>query len=178
LSTDALNPVSYVVLALVGEGGASATDIARMVGQGRELYYAAAPSQLYREPKRLAKLGYLRARVVPGRTRPRTLYRLTPAGHRALRTWLAGPSSFPRVQNEAHLRLLAGDLVDDAAIVASFTAMLPQLDELDARLDEMEAQLGGVPHRARYLRLNHAYARRLVALHREWVAAIERELTS
>ena len=133
------------MLALVGEGGASATDIARMVGQGRELYYAAAPSQLYREPKRLAKLGYLSARVVPGRTRPRTLYRLTPTGRRALRSWLAGPSTFPRIQNEAHLRLLAGDMVDDAAIVASFTAMLPQLDELDAKLDGGPARRGAAP---------------------------------
>lgn len=33
-----------------------------------------------------------------------------------------------------------------------------------------------MPHRTRYLRLNHAYARALVALHREWILAIEREL--
>lgn len=102
---------------------------------------------------------------------------LTAAGRRALGDWLAAPSGFPRIQNEAHLRLLAGDLVDDAAIVASFRAMLPELDRLECSIDEMEAQLDRVPHRKRYLRLNHRYARALIALHRDWVSAVERELS-
>ncbi len=171
-----LRPVSYAVLALVGEGGASAHDIEQMVSQGGPIYYAAARSQFYAEPKRLAELGYLRARGAPGRTRPRTVYDLTRTGRTALRAWLAEPCSFPRIQNEAHLRLLAGDMLDDSAIVESFRAMRAELDGLEALVADMEAQLERVPHRARYLKLNHAYARRLLAVHRDWVAAVEREL--
>jgi hypothetical protein len=47
---------------------------------------------------------------------------------------------------------------------------------LEELIAEMDAHADRVPHRARYLRLNHAYGRQLIALHREWVAAVERQL--
>ena len=49
---------SYMVLGLVGRGGASPYDLRRMVRQGR-IYDWAGESQYYVEPKRLARLGYL-----------------------------------------------------------------------------------------------------------------------
>ena len=33
-----------------------------------------------------------------------------------------------------------------------------------------------VPHREKYLLINHRLARRLVAAHREWIDEVEREL--
>jgi len=171
-----LRPLSYVVLALVGEGGASAHDLARMVRQGAPVYWDGAVSKVYAEPKRLAGLGYLDARPAPGLTRQRTLYGLTDTGRTALTRRLAEPAPFPRIKNEAHLRLLAGDMIGDAAIVESFRAMRPELDRLEALVDAMDTQAANVPHRARYLHLNHAYARRLVKLHRDWIDEIECEL--
>jgi hypothetical protein len=41
----------------------------------------------------------------------------------------------------------------------------------------MYAPADRVPARTRYLRLSHGYARKLVRLHREWIADIEAELT-
>jgi hypothetical protein len=41
------------------------------------------------------------------------------------------------------------------------------------RADEASATL---PHREKYLRINHRLARRLIAAHREWIADVEREL--
>jgi DNA-binding PadR family transcriptional regulator len=171
-----LNPLSHVVLALVGDGGAGAHDLVLMMRQGGPVYWGGAPSRLYSEPKRLARLGYLNATAAPGRTRARTIYQLSDTGRAALREWLATPAGFPRIKNEAHLRLLAGDLLSNEQIVESFRGMLPELDELERAVEEMYAQAGRVPHRAKYLRLSHAYARKLVALHREWVGEIEREL--
>jgi DNA-binding PadR family transcriptional regulator len=171
-----LRPLSYVVLALVGRGGASAHDLTRMVRQGAPVYWDGATSKVYAEPKRLARLGYLDAKPAPGRTRTRTVYTLTAAGTAALAERLAEPAPFPRIKNEAHLRLLAGDMIDDNTILESFRAMRPELDRLEALVDEMDAQAANVPHRARYLQLNHAYARRLVALHRDWIAEVERAL--
>lgn len=176
LSSDELTATSCVVLALVGEGGASAHDLVRMMRQGGPVYWGAAESKLYAEPKRLARLGYLDPRPAPGRTHQRTVYTLTAAGRAGLRDWLGRAARFPTIKNEAHLRLLAGDMLDDASIVESFRGMLPELDRLDALVTEMAEQADRVPHRARYLRLNHDYARRLIALHREWVADVEREL--
>jgi DNA-binding PadR family transcriptional regulator len=176
LSSEPLKPWSYVVLALIGEGGSAPHDLVDMVRRGGRLFYAAAPSQIYAEPKRLAALGYVSARREPGRTRERTVYELTARGRDALREWLARPAPFPRIQNEANVRLLAGDLIDDAAIVRSFTAMRDELDELEALVAEGEANAAEVPHRERYLRLSFSLARKLLAAHREWVAEIEAEL--
>src|ERR687893_608203 len=87
-----LKPWSYVVLALVGAGGAGAHDLVDMLRRGGRLLYAAAPSQLYAECKRLAALGLLSARTERGQTRPRTVYALTDAGRAALVAWLRRPA--------------------------------------------------------------------------------------
>src|SRR5690349_1294543 len=110
-----LSPFSYVILVLVGAGGAGPHDLRRMAEAGR-VYWDAAPSQWYAEPKRLAAAGYLSARREPGRTRERTHYELTALGRDALAAWVRTPAGLPRIQNEPIVRLLAADLVDPAAV--------------------------------------------------------------
>ena len=171
-----LKPFSYVVLALIGNRGAGAHDIVSMMRRGR-IYWAAAESQWYAEPKRLADLRYLVAQRTPGRTTERTHYRITAKGRRALRRGLAEPARFPRIQSEASIRLLAGDLLDEEVILASLTAMRAELDDLEAVLDHSEVVAEGIPERTRYLLLNHRLGRRLIGVHREWLDEVERELT-
>ncbi len=171
-----LNPLSYVVLALIGRGGAGAHDLVEMVRRGARLYWSAAPSKMYAEPKRLAHLGYVSARREPGRTRERTHYTLTPAGEAALRAWAAEPAHFPRIYSEAACRLVAGDLVDDAALLRGLLALRGETAELDRLLDEAERVATTLPHRARNLRLVHSLGRKLVAAHEEWLDEIEAEL--
>jgi DNA-binding PadR family transcriptional regulator len=165
-----------VVLVLVGEEGAGAHDLRRMAERGARVYWAAAPSQFYAEPKRLARLGYLDAHTEPGRTHARTRYTLTERGRAALREWLATPAPFPRIQHEPVVRLLVADLVEPAVVRESLAALRAELDEQDRQLDSAEQEAAGVPHRERWLRLNHRLARRLVAAHREWLDEVEREL--
>jgi DNA-binding PadR family transcriptional regulator len=177
MSADALRPISHAILALVGRGGASAPEIAEMFRQGSPLYLSAAESHAYAEPRRLAKLGYLESEKRPGKTRPRTFYRLTKRGERALLEWLRRPAAEPRIQNEATLRLLAGDMLGDEELIESLEGMLPRLDELERAVEEMEAQMERVPHRARYLALNHRLARDLIDVHRRWIADVRNELS-
>jgi DNA-binding PadR family transcriptional regulator len=177
VSAAELRPVSYAILALVGHRGATAPEIARMFRQGSPLYLSAAESHAYAEPRRLEKLGYLEAEKRPGKTRPRTFYRLTRRGERALTDWLRRPAAEPRIQNEATLRLLAGDMIGDDEVIASLEGMLPELDRLEREVDEMEAQVETVPHRARYLRHNHRLARELIEAHRRWIAGVRRDLS-
>jgi PadR family transcriptional regulator, regulatory protein AphA len=176
MASEDLKPFSYVVLALIGDRGAGAHDIVGMMRRG-QMYWAAAESQWYAEPKRLVQLGYLSARRTPGRTTDRTHYRLTAKGRRALQGWLAQAARFPRMQNEASVRLLAGDLIDDATLASSLTAMRDELDELEASFEQREAIAKEIPERTRYLLLNHRLGRRLVATYREWLDEVERELT-
>jgi DNA-binding PadR family transcriptional regulator len=175
MSREELGPFSYVVLALVGRGGAGPHDLVQMMRRGR-VYWAAADSHFYAEPKRLERLGYLRSEKRPGKTRERTHYELTRRGEEALVGWLAQPAPFPRIQHEAVVRLLAGDLVDDETVVASLAALRDELAEISASLDAGEEIAGTLPHRERYLRLVHSLGRKLVRAHEEWVDEVEREL--
>jgi PadR family transcriptional regulator AphA len=146
-----------------------------MMRSGR-VYWTAAESHYYAEPKRLEQLGYLRSEKQPGRTRERTVYRLTPEGERAIAEWVPEPSSFPRIQHEAIVRVLAGDLVDDRDIVTSPAGLRAELGDLAAQLDAAEERAAALPHRARYLRLVHSLGRKLLRAHEEWADELEREL--
>jgi DNA-binding PadR family transcriptional regulator len=175
LSTGGLTPFSYVVLTLVGQGGAGPHDLVRMARQGR-IYWDAADSQWYAEPKRLESLGLLAARKEPGRTRPRTHYTLTKKGREALAEWMKEPARFPRIQHEAVCRLLAADIVGEEAVVESLRGLRGELADLSARLDTAEAVAARIPSREKELRLNHRLARRIVEAHHEWLDEVEREL--
>ena len=133
MSSHSLNPFSYTILALVGEGGAGPHDLVRMMRRGSRVYWATSESHFYAEPKRLEKLGYLTAERAPGRTRPRTHYMLTDLGREALRAWAREPTPFTRIQSEAVVRLVAGDIVgDDAALRASLAPLRRDLDEIES----------------------------------------------
>jgi PadR family transcriptional regulator AphA len=175
MSSTELTPFSYEILALVGRGGAGPHDLVRMVQQGR-LYAWAAESQYYSEPKRLAALGYLDARKEPGKTRERTVYTLTDAGLEALRAWAHTPAQFPRLRHDPLLRLLAADLVGEEAVLDGLAGLRDEITDLAARLDVAEAAADALPHRRKYLLLNHRFARGLLALHLDWLDEVEREL--
>jgi len=176
LSSDRLTPFSYVVLALIGEGGAGPHDLASMMRRG-SIYWAAAESQWYGEPKRLERLGYLHSEKRPGRTTARTHYLLTRTGRAALQEWLGRPSSLPRFQNEAIVRMLAGDIGgDDRALIASLESMRDDITAARANLDAAEGAITALPHRERYLRLVHDYGHALLDVHERWLDEVEQEL--
>jgi DNA-binding PadR family transcriptional regulator len=167
-----LTPFSYAVLVLVGRNGAGPHDLRRMAEIGR-VYWDAAPSQWYAEPKRLAEEGYLEAHKTPGRTRERTHYELTEKGRDALAEWVRTPATMPRIQNEPVVRLLAADLVEPAAVLEGLEAMRPDLEHALAGVEQGEDRAASLPERAHLLRVNHRYAERLLALQEEWLAEAE-----
>ena len=172
-----LRPISYVVLALVGRDGAGPHDLVRMARGGQRLYYAGAASEIYEQPKRLERLGYLRSRKQPGKTRERTHYTLTAKGLDALREWLARPSSFPRIQSEAVARVLASDLAEDERVVVeSLQALRTEIAELAAGIDEGARRASTIQHRERQLRLVRSLGRRLLQAHLDWLDEVESEL--
>ena len=166
------------MLALIGRNGASAHDLVRMVESGGHVYRAAAASQYYAEPKRLARLGYLAATKEPGRTRERTVYHLTEAGIRALREWGKEPASFPRIAGDLTVKLLAADLIGEPESRAAILGLRDDLARVRAELDDAEERAHAIPHRTRYLLLNHRLARRVVDAYDSWLEDVERELDS
>jgi DNA-binding PadR family transcriptional regulator len=163
------------VLTLVGRDGAGPHDLVRMARQGR-IYADFADSQWYAEPKRLERLGYLNSHKEPGRTRPRTRYTLTDQGRDALREWMREPARFSRIQMEPAWRLLAADLAGDEAVLESLRPLREKIADLLARLDVADAVARTLPHRERYLLLNHGLARQIVQAHADWLDAVESEL--
>ncbi len=170
-----LGAFSYEVLALVGRGGAGPHDLLQMARRGR-IFAWAGESQYYVEPKRLARLGYLKARKEPGKTRERTVYSLTDKGLEALRAWTETPTHFPRLQHEGLVRLLAADLVGEKPVRESLGTLRDDIADLSARLDESEKSAELLPHRRKYLLLGNRLARRLLDVHLEWLDDVEREL--
>jgi PadR family transcriptional regulator AphA len=171
-----LTPFSYAVLVLVGEGGAGAHDLVRMMREGQYVFWAAATSQWYAEPKRLAELGYLHAAKGPGRTHARTHYTLTDAGRGALREWLAEPSAFTRIQCEPVVRLLGAEYADREAVLRSLESLRAPLEETSAALDRLADVGRELPHRAQVIAVNHRFARRILDAHAEWLEEAEAAL--
>jgi DNA-binding PadR family transcriptional regulator len=175
MPTSELSLFSYEVMGLVGHGGAGPHDLLRMARRGRILDWA-GESQYYVEPKRLAKLGYLEAHTEPGRTRPRTVYRLTDKGLDALREYARTPVTITPVKSEPLLRLLIADLVGEEVTRESLATLRDDVADLVERLDQMAAGAEALPHRSKYLLLVNGFLRRLVDLHADLVDEVEREL--
>jgi DNA-binding PadR family transcriptional regulator len=175
MSSDELSLFSYEILGLVGRTGAGAHDLLRMARHGRILDWA-GESQYYVEPKRLAKLGYLEARVEPGKTRARTVYTLTDKAFEALDAWARTPVQFTPVKSELLLRLLIADLVGEATTREGVTTLREDVSDLRARLEQSEAWAKTLPDRGKYLLLVFGFLRRLLELHLELVDDVERQL--
>lgn len=72
-------------------------------------FWPRAESQIYEEAKRLVDKGFARGeRTFTGR-RPRTTYRISPSGRKALRQWLATPPRPTALECEPLLRVFLAD---------------------------------------------------------------------
>ncbi len=144
---------------------------------GAQIFYAVAPSRLYAEPKRLEQLGYVNSEKRSGKTRERTFYTLTAKGRKALRRWALEPPAFPRIQNEAVLKLMCGHIVgDDEKLLDTLLTLRDEIEAQQAKREEARQRYEALPHRKRYLLLNHKLGTLLLHVHREWLDEVEREL--
>src|SRR3954454_5201023 len=133
MSRPELSLFSYEILGLVGRDGAGPHDLLSMSRRGRILDWA-GESQYYVEPKRLAKLGYLKARQEPGKTRPRTVYSLTDKGLNAIREYAATPVALTPIKSEPLLRLLLADLAGEEVTRASLLTLRDDIADLKPHL--------------------------------------------
>ena len=175
MSSPDLTPFEYEVLALIGNSGAGAHDLLQMARRGR-IFAWAGESQYYTAPKRLARLGLLRARREPGRTRERTVYELTEDGRSALLAWGRTPVRFPTFRHEALVRLMAADLIGEDVAREGIMTLRDDLDDIERDLDATAESAHALPHRERYLLLGQRLARRYLEVTREWLDEVDREL--
>jgi PadR family transcriptional regulator AphA len=127
-----LTPTSHIVLGLLSMlGEATPYDLKRMVSVSVGQFWTLPHSQLYSEPARLARAGYVTEQQEPDGRR-RKLYSLTARGAAALEEWLAVITPEPYVlRDPALLKLFFGA---DARELAS-----DQLETHRRKLAEYEA---------------------------------------
>ena len=125
-----LTQTSYVVLGLVEQAGeATPYDLKQIVATTVGGFFSIPHSQLYAEPERLARAGYLRERrEETGRRRKH--YAITDRGRKALRKWLRTPTEeLYELRDPGLLKLAFG--ADAAGLAAA------QLAAHEARLEEL-----------------------------------------
>jgi PadR family transcriptional regulator AphA len=131
-----LTPTSYIVLGLLSLAGeATSYDLKRLVAQSVGYFWAIPHSQLYAEPARLAKSGYVSEKRETGGRRRRH-YSLTERGRSALEAWAAIlPEGLWELRDPGLLKLFFG--ADPARIARQ------QLEMHGRRLAEYEEMLAG-----------------------------------
>jgi PadR family transcriptional regulator, regulatory protein AphA len=132
-----LSAVSYVVLGFVDWAGeATPYRLKQMVAVSVGNFWTLQHAQLYTEPERLAKAGYLTETRESGGRR-RKLYAITEKGRQALAEWRAEPTdAIPELRSPALLKLFFG--ADPAAVAPlQVEAHRRKLAEYEAIRDSM-----------------------------------------
>jgi PadR family transcriptional regulator, regulatory protein AphA len=143
---DRLSPTSYVVLGTIALRGPSTSyDLKRAVGRSIGYFWHFPHAQLYSEPMRLAELGLLDAETETEGRRRRT-FRLTEAGRKELRTWLAEPTpEHFQMRDIAELKLFFNEIGDPGNVPTLAAEQIAQHQERIAVYEDMVARFGGAP---------------------------------
>jgi DNA-binding PadR family transcriptional regulator len=132
-----LSAVSYVVLGFVAWAGeATPYRLKQLVATSVGNFWTVQHAQLYTEPERLAKAGYLTEERERGGRR-RKQYSITDKGRRALEDWRAEPTdAIPELRSPALLKLFFGG--DPAAVAPlQIAAYRRKLAEYEVIRDSM-----------------------------------------
>jgi len=114
-----LTTTSYAVLAQLALRPWSTYELARQRVRYFRYVWPRAESAIYREVKRLAAMRLVTAKPEYVGKRRRTVYRITEAGRKVLREWLATPVSPFAMDFEAMIRLFIAPLGTKQQLVAT-----------------------------------------------------------
>jgi PadR family transcriptional regulator AphA len=126
-----LSPISFIVLGFVDWAGETTPyRLKQLVASSVGNFWTLQHAQLYSEPERLARAGYLTEERERGGRR-RKLYTITAKGRKALEQWRAEPTdAIPELRSPALLKLFFGA---DPAVIAP-----PQVESCRRKLAEYE----------------------------------------
>jgi PadR family transcriptional regulator AphA len=137
-SPSRLSSTSYIVLGLIDAAGeATSYDLKRMVARGLGNFWSVPHAQVYAEPERLTRDGYLSERREDGGRRRRH-YKLTELGRTALADWVALPTDeMTELRDAGMLKLFFG--ADPKAMAA---LQLPARRRKVAEYEELVERIG------------------------------------
>ena len=131
-SADELNTTSFAMLGMLAIRPWSTYELAKHVDRSLRPLWPRARSNLFNEPKKLVAHGMATASDDMVGRRPRTVYRITPAGRRALRRWLGSPGEGPALEFEQLLKVFFADhgtRTDALRAVATIRAWAVERDD-------------------------------------------------
>lgn len=157
------------MLGLLTEGERSGYDLLKRAEGSVGHMWSPAKSQLYAVLPRLVAAGLAKRKAVRQKRRPdKQLYRLTPAGRSAVRSWLEHES--PRTWDELLLKVFFARLVPRGAL-------LRQLEEYREVQLELLAGYEAVKPASRYGALTLRYGLALIPARLAWLDEAVRELS-
>ncbi len=133
MSTDRkLTTTSYAILGLLGVRPWSTYELTGQMSRALRWFWPRAQSNLYEEPKKLVAHGLARAAADTVGRRPRTVYRITPKGRRALRGWLDEPGAGPVLEWEQLLKVFFAEHGTKRAALDNLQAAGEWGDDIEA----------------------------------------------
>jgi DNA-binding PadR family transcriptional regulator len=121
-----LTTTSYAILSLLALREYGAYELIQRMERSLHFYWPRAQSKLYQEPKKLVAAGLARSRQERNGQRVRAVYRITPAGRRALKRWLSEPGAGPVLEFEALLKTAFADHGTLAGLSSNIEAILEE----------------------------------------------------
>jgi PadR family transcriptional regulator AphA len=104
-----LTPTARVILGFLRLGAETGYEIKQLTDRSTRFFWGASYGQIYPELRRLERKGLATATDEPRGALRRRVYRITPAGERALREWLAEPFEHFELRDEGLLKLSFGE---------------------------------------------------------------------
>jgi PadR family transcriptional regulator, regulatory protein AphA len=154
-----LSNTAYVILGFLDARPRTGYEIKQAVDGSTRFFWAASYGQIYPELRRLREAGLVTSERDDAGGRKRTRHRITAAGRRELRRWLAEPADVTELRDEKLLKLFftrsAGR--EEASRAAGAEVLAARADEhadKAARLREIEPKVlaSGDPYQLAVLR--------------------------
>jgi len=167
-----LTTTSYAVLSLLTLRPWTTYELAQQMKRSLHWFWPRAESNLYVEPKRLAAQGLARAEKRYQGRRASTVYRITPAGQRALTEWVRQSGNpEPTLEFEAIVRVLAAQCATVDDLRKLLQAVRERMEQLIAFGEHQGAEIatsgGPFPDRTHIIALVHGFMDMYVdAVHR------------
>ena len=170
-----LTNVDPVILGAIANGCDTGYDIKRMVDDSTRFFWAASYGQIYPALRRLEEGGLVTGADEPTGGRPRTVYRLTAAGHEALRDWLRSPGAGWEVRDAGLLKVFFAGALEREEAIATLRAMREDREALLDRIREIGRDL---EHVSDWKRLVLEYGIDLHAFIVDWCRRAEERLAA
>jgi DNA-binding PadR family transcriptional regulator len=170
-----LSPTSYAILGLLASGPFSAYELTKhMKRSALASLWPRTEAGLYKEPKNLVAHGLATATRDATGARPRTVYRITPAGRRALKAWLRTPGEDLVFECEAAVKAFFGDAGSLDDLRAQLRALAGAIATLDpspvTRLHDLRDGPIRFPERLHYTAMSADLVARLRLAVTAWAA--------